>query len=100
MVTSTDQVVPESRTASAHLEALAGRLGQAGLNARLTRPIGRPPTLHVVSPDQPELEERVVIDKCENGLWWFWWTWAERIAPATEMAEAAESIRRVVSVAA
>jgi hypothetical protein len=97
VVTSTERVVPDSRTAGAHLEALAVQLGRAGLSARLTRPIGRPPTLYVLSPDQPQLEERVMIDQSENGTWWFWWDWSDGIAPATEMAEAAESIRRVVS---
>jgi hypothetical protein len=100
VVTHPDEVVPDSRTAGAHLEALAGQLGRAGLCARITHPIGRPATLHVLNPDQPDLEERVVIDRCENGTWWFWWAWAERIAPAGQMADAAESIRRVVSARA
>lgn len=97
MAAHSDKVVPVDRTASDHLEALADQLGKVGLRARLTHPIGRPPTLNVLSPDQPDLEERVVIDQCENGTWWYSWTWSERIAPAARMSDATESIRRVVS---
>lgn len=100
MVTTTDRVVSNSRTGGAYLQALATQLGRAGLSTRLTHPIGRPPTLHVLNPGQPELEEQVMIDQCENGAWWFWWPWAERIAPAAQMGEAAASICRVVSVGA
>lgn len=100
MVTYPDQVVPDSRTESAYLEALADQLGRVGLCARLTHPIGRPPTLNVANPDQLDLEERVVIDQGENGTWWYSWTWAERIAPTARTSDAADSIRRVVSTEA
>lgn len=96
MVTQSDDVVPDSGTASAHLRELADHLGRAGLCARITQPLGRPPTLYVLNPQQPELEERVVIDQGENGTWWFLWPWAERIAPVASLTDAADSIRRVV----
>src|SRR5262249_7192354 len=70
MAIQSDKVAPVDRTASDHLRALADQLEKVGLCVRLTHPIGRPPTLNVLSPDQPDLEERVVIDQCENGTWW------------------------------
>jgi hypothetical protein len=91
MVTQPDEVL----TAGAHLEELAGRLGNAGLYARCTQPIGRPPGLHVLNPDTPGLEEHVTLERCGDGDWWLW-AWSERIAPADDMEHAVASIRRVL----
>ncbi len=81
------------------LDALARLLERAGLQARVTQPIGRPPGLHVQNPALPALEEHIVLDRCAEGTWWLWWGWAERIAPADDLEHAAESIRRVVEPA-
>jgi hypothetical protein len=78
------------------LNTLARLLERAGLNARVTQPIGRPPGLHVQNPELPALEEHVVLDRCDQGRWWLFWAWAERIAPADDLDGAVECIRRVV----
>jgi hypothetical protein len=91
MVTQPGEVL----TAGAHLEELAGRLGNAGLYARCTQPIGRPPGLHVLNPDTPGLDEHVTLERCGDGDWWLW-AWSERIAPADDMEHAVASIRRVL----
>ena len=101
VVTHVDQAVPDSETEtdSAYLSALAEQLGRAGLYARLNFPIGRPPTLHVCDPSQPELEEPVLMEQAADGVWWFCWPWGGRIAPAEAGTEATACIRRVVSAA-
>ncbi|TNY35293.1 hypothetical protein [Thermomonospora catenispora] len=82
-----------------HLEELAARLSRAGLCTRLEEPLGRAPRLHVLNPDLPVAEEHVIIEACSDEAW-FWWAWAERIAPAGELDRAVDDIRRVLGVAA
>jgi hypothetical protein len=74
------------------LTKLAGLLTARGLRARLHQPIGRPPSLHVINPGAPSLEEHIILDRCEQGELWFLWPWDERIAEATEIGNAADSI--------
>lgn len=82
------------------LERLAAELGRRGLRARLVTPGGRVPSLHVVNPVTPRLAEDVYVGRSQDGLWWFWWPWAERIARGDEISEAAAIIGRVLSTAA
>src|SRR5256885_2012684 len=78
---------------------LASLLERTRLRARLTQPIGRPPTLHVQNPGLPALSEHVRLEPCEQGKWWLWWGWDERIAAVDDLPTAVECIRRVVGVA-
>jgi hypothetical protein len=79
------------------LEGLAAELAKHGLMTRLTAPAGRVPSLHVVNPAVSMLAEDVYVGRSQDGLWWFWWPWAERIAPGDELAAAADLIARVLS---
>jgi hypothetical protein len=79
------------------LEGLAEELGKRGLMTRLMAPPGRVPSLHVVNPVMSRLAEDVYVGRSQDGLWWFWWPWAERIAPGDQMAAAAAQIARVLS---
>jgi hypothetical protein len=79
------------------LEGLAGELSKHGLMTRLMAPAGRVPSLHVVNPAASRLAEDVYVGRSQDGLWWFWWPWAERIAPGDELAAAAAVIARVLS---
>ena len=81
------------------LEGLAAELGKRGLQARLMTPNGRIPSLHVVNPLTPRLAEDVYVGRSQDGLWWFWWPWAERIARDDELGGAAMIIARVLSTA-
>ena len=81
------------------LSDLASLLERTGLSARITQPIGRPTTLHVQNPSLPALSEHVRLEPCEQGKWWLWWGWDERIAPVDDLPTAVECIRRVVGVA-
>jgi hypothetical protein len=78
------------------LEGLAQELVQLGLIVRLMAPAGRVPSLHVVNPAAARLAEDIYVGRSQDGLWWFWWPWAERIAPGEEMAAAAALIARVL----
>ncbi|HEX6933814.1 MAG TPA: hypothetical protein VF162_16845 [Streptosporangiaceae bacterium] len=79
------------------LEGLATELGKRGLTTRLITPPGRMPSLHVVNPVVSRLAEDVYVGRSQDGLWWFWWPWAQRIAPGDELATAAAQIARVLS---
>lgn len=82
-----------------HLEELATRLSRVGLCTRLEEPLGQAPRLHVLNPDLPVAEEHVIIEAHSDQAW-FWWAWAERIAPARDLDRAVDDIRRVLGAAA
>ncbi len=79
------------------LEGLAAELASHGLTTRLVTPAGRVPSLHVVNPQASRLAEDVYVGRSQDGLWWFWWPWAERIAPGDDMKAAATLIARVLA---
>jgi hypothetical protein len=79
------------------LEGLAEVLAGHGLRARLTTPPGRVPSLHVVNPTASALAEDIYAGPCRDGGWWFWWSWAERIAVSDDLATAASLISRVLA---
>jgi hypothetical protein len=76
---------------------LAPVLAQHGMATNLMAPAGRVPSLRVINPAAPALAEDVYVGCCEDGSWWFWWSWAERIAVATELDRAAECVAHVLS---
>ena len=80
-----------------YLEKLADELSHRGLEAWLMAPPGRVPSLYVVNPGARALEENVFADRGKDGIWWFWWSWAERIAPADDLDQAASTIVRVLA---
>ena len=79
------------------LEGLAEAVTRQGLQARLVTPPGRIPSLHVVNPAASALAEDVYAARCQDGQWWFWWSWAERIAASDDLAGAARRISRVLA---
>jgi hypothetical protein len=81
----------------ARLEGLAGVLTRRGLQARVMTPPGRVPSLHVVNPLAGALAEDVYAGRGQDGLWWFWWSWAERIALNEDLEAAAALIERVLA---
>src|SRR5450755_3793594 len=82
------------------LEGLAEVLAQHGLQARLMTPPGRVPSLHVVNPAASALAEDVYLGRSGDGVWWFWWSWAERIASGEDLEGAAGLIERVLAAQA
>jgi hypothetical protein len=81
----------------ARLEGLAEVLAHRGLRARLMTPPGRVPSLHVVNPTASALAEDVYAGRGQDGLWWFWWSWAERIATGEDLEGAAAMIQHVLA---
>jgi hypothetical protein len=79
------------------LEGLAAELVGRGLVTRLMTPAGRMPSLHVVNPRVAGLSEDIYAGRGQDGLWWFWWPWAERIAPGDDLAAAATLIAKVLA---
>jgi hypothetical protein len=85
-----------ARTRIAYLEGLGDELRARGFAVRLAIPRGGPPSLHVVNPRVSALAESILAETTE-GSWWFWWSWAERIALADDLAEAADRVARVLA---
>src|SRR5271154_6378548 len=80
-----------------YLEKLAAERSHRGLEAWLMAPPGRVPSLYVVNPSARALEENVYVARGKDGMWWFWWSWAERIAVADDVDLAASTIVRVLA---
>jgi hypothetical protein len=83
---------------TAYLDKLVEELTHRGLEAWLMAPPERMPTMYVVNPAARALEENVYAQRCGDGMWWFWWSWAERIAIADDLDAAATAIARVLSL--
>ena len=82
---------------AAYLEKLADELAHRGLEAWLMAPPGRVPSLYVVNPSARALEDNVYVARGKDGMWWFWWSWAERIGVADDLDLAAAAIVRVLA---
>jgi hypothetical protein len=79
------------------LEGLAEVLAKHGLRTSLMAPPGRVPSLHVVNPAASALAEDVYAGRGQDGTWWFWWSWAERIAAWDDLDGAAALIKQVLA---
>jgi hypothetical protein len=91
---------PETGGAQAcadRLDQLGPALTACGMTASLVTPAGRVPSLRVVNPAAPALAEDVYAGCCADGSWWFWWSWAERIAAASDLDQAAARIAHVLA---
>jgi hypothetical protein len=85
------------RTQTVYLEKLADELTHRGLEAWLMAPPSRKPTLYVTNPGARALEENVYVDCGQDGMHWFWWSWAERISIVDDLDLAASTITRVLA---
>jgi len=94
-ITRPKRDVPGLRDANLHrLEHLAAELRRQGMAADLVVALGRIPRLEVVHPAGPA--EDVYAWRGQDGTWWFWWSWAERIAAAADPGGAAAMIQQVL----
>lgn len=87
---------PGRQAETVYLDKLAEELTHRGLEAWLMTPPGRVPSVYVVNPAARALEDNVYAVRGTDGLWWFWWSWAERIGPAEDPDAAAEAVLRVL----
>lgn len=88
-------------TATEALDALAGELAMCGWAARAHAPTGRLPSLYVQNPEPGAamLCEHIFASPGQDGAWWYWWSWADKIAPAADPRAAAAAITRVLRTA-
>ena len=84
--------------ATVYLDKLAEELTNRGLEAWLMAPPGRVPSVYITNPAARALEENVYADRGKDGLWRFWWSWAERISIADDLDAAASTITRVLGL--
>lgn len=91
-----DEKAALARSRITYLERLGRELRDRGFAVRLTTPQGGPPSLHVVNPRASALAENILAESI-GGSWWFWWSWAERIAPADDLCEAVDRVTRVLA---
>ncbi len=95
-ITRPKRDVPGLRDANLHrLEQLAVELRRRGMTADLVNAPGRIPRLEVVHPGGAA--EDVYAWRGQDGTWWFWWSWAERIAAAADLDDAAARIGQVLT---
>ena len=81
--------------AARQLRALAADLSGRGF-ATAVMQAGHFAAVNVVSPSVPKLTERVYVAQVD-GLWWFWWSWHDRIAPVQDVEAAAFKIAYVLT---
>jgi hypothetical protein len=75
----------------ASLQSLATQVAVLGLHGTLCHQPGQLPYLDVRNPRASVLGEKVFA---QAGM--FWWSWAERIGPCGEVADAAAFVARVL----
>jgi hypothetical protein len=90
-------VASTAQACADRLDQLGAALAARGMTASLVTPAGRVPSLRVVNPAAPALAGDVYAGCCEDGSWWFWWSWAERIAAASHLDQAAARIAHVLA---
>ncbi len=83
---------PAGETAA--LEKLAAELTARGYRAHMITAGGGPPSLAVTNPQAAMLAETVLAD-----AEWFWWPWADRIAPMADVPAAAARVASVLRAA-
>jgi len=77
----------------ARLDVLAAHLRTRGWTSYLTTPAGRLASLFVQDPHhRAECGDILAAPDDTTGDWWYWFSWAERIAPVHPPAAAAEAI--------
>jgi hypothetical protein len=90
---------PPDQGCTDRLDRLGPALAGYGMTASLVTLADRLPCLRVVNPAAPALAEDIHAGCGEDGRWWFWWSWAERIAAASDLDQAAARIAHVLAAA-
>jgi hypothetical protein len=94
----TRTVLTTTEQAIADLEALGVEMDKLRYLTRLKVEVNRVPCLYVQNPapGAAALNEHIYAAS-KDGNWWFWWSWADRIAQ--DPAEAARIIGRALRAA-
>ncbi|MFG2004367.1 hypothetical protein ACGFNU_34935 [Spirillospora sp. NPDC048911] len=83
----------DTDTGLAALEDLSQALTRRGHLTMMVTAGGRP-RLEVLHRTEPGRSGTIVCERDTDGEAWFWWTWADRIAPARELEQAAVLVDR------
>jgi hypothetical protein len=84
------------RMAVRRLEELAENLGKRGFITTLETCVGQP-SVSVTNRQTSHLSEIIYASPADDGSWWLWWSWAERIAPVEHTDSAAFKIAHVLT---
>lgn len=82
------------REATAQLDALSVDLAERGFETHM---MADRHTLSVANRTVPEIREDIEAAPADDGVWWFCWSWGDRITPVTDVATAAFKIAYVLT---
>jgi hypothetical protein len=85
-----------AQQAAAQLAELAENLAGQGFAASLAAERQRT-CLTVAIRSEPQFPVKVHTAPADDGSWWFWWSWGDRIAPVGEVETAAFKIAYVLT---
>ena len=83
---------------TAELEKLAGELDGKAYVITLETAAGRRPCLSIANRRTMQRTEFIYAAPADDQAWWFWWGWAQRIAPVADLTAAAVAVDRVLRV--
>jgi hypothetical protein len=77
-----------AREAAIQLEVLARELAERNFETRVAY-VGETSNLSVVNAAVPSSRETITVAPADDGVWWFCWSWGDRIARITDVGTAA-----------
>jgi hypothetical protein len=80
-----------AREAAIQLEVLARELAERNFAARVAY-VGETASLSVVNTAIPGSREIIAVVPADDGVWWFCWSWGDRIARVSDIGTAAFKI--------
>jgi hypothetical protein len=83
---------------TAELEKLAAELDGKTYAVTLLTAAGRRPCLSITNRQAVQLTEFIYAAPADDSQMWFWWGWAQRIVPVTNLAGAAAAVDRVLRI--
>ena len=86
------------RVAAERLQDLAADLDRRGYSARVLATNGKL-RMWVQNRSISHLSDAVYAAPAEDGSWWLWWSWADKLAPIDEVESAAVKIAYVLTPA-
>lgn len=90
--------MPSTDIATKGLEALGDVLNDRGFIVTVMVD-GGPPCVRVVSRETSHLSENIYAAPATDGALWFWWSWAEKLAPIGDVFATADKLAAVLRVA-
>jgi hypothetical protein len=85
-----------AQRAVTQLGRLADNLTSRGFTAHIGQ-AGKYPSVGFAHRSVPQLSETVHAAPANDGTWWLWWSWADRIAPIGDIETAAFKIAYVLT---